>query len=105
MIMFNTYTNGSRTIRATELAYKVIYREQGFMPVDEVKVPGEPVEPDGGSPGEPVEPDGGSPGERVEPDGGSPGEGVEADGAADKSGSGEPDTGEAQVSKRRRKAE
>ena len=26
--MFNTYTNGSRTIRATELAYKVIYREQ-----------------------------------------------------------------------------
>ena len=81
--MFNTYTNGSRTIRATELAYKVIYREQGFMPVDEVKVPGEPVEPDGGSPGE----------------------GVEADGAADKSGSGEPDTGEAQVSKRRRKAE
>ena len=94
MIMFNTYTNGSRTIRATELAYKVIYREQGFMPVDEVKVPGEPVEPDGGSPGEPVE-----------PDGGSPGEGVDADGAADKSGSGEPDTGEAQASKRRRKAE
>ena len=94
MIMFNTYTNGSRTIRATELAYKVIYREQGFMPVDEVKVPGEPVEPDGGSPGEPVE-----------PDGGSPGEGVDADGAADKNGSGEPDTGEAQASKRRRKAE
>ena len=83
MIMFNTYTNGSRTIRATELAYKVIYREQGFMPADEVKVPGEPVEPDGGSPGE----------------------GVDADGAADKSGSGEPDTGEAQASKRRRKAE
>ena len=83
MIMFNTYTNGSRTIRATELAYKVIYREQGFMPVDEVKVPGEPVEPDGGSPGE----------------------GVDADGAADKNGSGEPDTGEAQASKRRRKAE
>ena len=81
--MFNTYTNGSRTIRATELAYKVIYREQGFMPADEVKVPGEPVEPDGGSPGE----------------------GVDADGAADKSGSGEPDTGEAQASKRRRKAE
>ncbi|MGM9560214.1 hypothetical protein [Anaerovibrio slackiae] len=81
--MFNTYTNGSRTIRATELAYKVIYREQGFMPVDEVKVPGEPVEPDGGSPGE----------------------GVDADGAADKNGSGEPDTGEAQASKRRRKAE
>ena len=94
MIMFNTYTNGSRTIRATELAYKVIYREQGFMPVDEVKVPGEPVEPDGGSPGEPVE-----------PDGGSPGEGVDADGASDKNGSGEPDTGEAQASKRRRKAE
>ena len=83
MIMFNTYTNGSRTIRATELAYKVIYREQGFMPADEVKVPGEPVEPDGGSPGE----------------------GVDADGAADKNGSGEPDTGEAQASKRRRKAE
>ena len=81
--MFNTYTNGSRTIRATELAYKVIYREQGFMPVDEVKVPGEPVEPDGGSPVE----------------------GVDADGAADKNGSGEPDTGEAQASKRRRKAE
>ena len=81
--MFNTYTNGSHTIRATELAYKVIYREQGFMPVDEVKVPGEPVEPDGGSPGE----------------------GVDADGAADKNGSGEPDTGEAQASKRRRKAE
>ena len=81
--MFNTYTNGSRTIRATELAYKVIYREQGFMPADEVKVPGEPVEPDGGSPGE----------------------GVDADGAADKNGSGEPDTGEAQASKRRRKAE
>ena len=83
MIMFNTYTNGSRTIRATELAYKVIYREQGFMPVDEVKVPGEPVEPNGGSPSE----------------------GVDADGAADKSGSSEPDTGEAQASKRRRKAE
>ena len=83
MIMFNTYTNGSRTIRATELAYKVIYREQGFMPVDEVKVPGEPVEPNGGSPGE----------------------GVDADGASDKNGSGEPDTGEAQASKRRRKAE
>ncbi|MCI6484296.1 MAG: hypothetical protein MSA24_07995 [Selenomonadaceae bacterium] len=83
MIMFNTYTNGSRTIRATELAYKVIYREQGFMPVDEVKVPGETVEPNGGSPGE----------------------GVDADGAADKNGSGEPDTGEAQASKRRRKAE
>lgn len=81
--MFNTYTNGSRTIRATELAYKVIYREQGFMPVDEVKVPGETVEPNGGSPGE----------------------GVDADGAADKNGSGEPDTGEAQASKRRRKAE
>ena len=81
--MFNTYTNGSRTIRATELAYKVIYREQGFMPVDEVKVPGETVEPNGGSPGE----------------------GVDADGAADKNGSGEPDTGEAKVSKRRRKAE
>lgn len=92
--MFNTYTNGSRTIRATELAYKVIYREQGFMPVDEVKVPGEPVEPNGGSPGE-----------TVEPNGGSPGEGVDADGAADKSGSGEPDTGEAQAVKRRRKAE
>ena len=92
--MFNTYTNGSRTIRATELAYKVIYREQGFMPVDEVKVPGETVEPDGGSPGE-----------TVEPNGGSPGEGVDADGAADKNGSGEPDTGEAQASKRRRKAE
>ena len=89
MIMFNTYTNGSRTIRATELAYKVIYREQGFMPADEVQVPGEPVEP--------VEP--------VEPNGGSPGEGVDADGAADKNGSGEPDTGEAQASKRRRKAE
>ena len=83
MIMFNTYTNGSRTIRATELAYKVIYREQGFMPVDEVKVPGETVEPNGGSPGE----------------------GVDADGAADKSGSGEPDTGEAQTAKRRRKSE
>ncbi|WP_405757605.1 hypothetical protein [Anaerovibrio slackiae] len=83
MIMFNTYTNGSRTIRATELAYKVIYREQGFMPADEVKVPGETVEPNGGSPGE----------------------GVDADGAADKNGSGEPDTGEAQASKRRRKAE
>ena len=83
MIMFNTYTNGSRTIRATELAYKVIYREQGFMPVDEVKVPGETVEPNGGSPGE----------------------GVDADGAADKNGSGEPDTGEAQAAKRRRKAE
>ena len=83
MIMFNIYANGSRTIRATELAYKVIYREQGFMPVDEVKVPGEPVEPNGGSPGE----------------------GVDADGAADKNGSGEPDTGEAQASKRRRKAE
>ena len=81
--MFNIYANGSRTIRATELAYKVIYREQGFMPADEVKVPGEPVEPDGGSPGE----------------------GVDADGAADKNGSGEPDTGEAQASKRRRKAE
>lgn len=81
--MFNTYTNGSRTIRATELAYKVIYREQGFMPADEVKVPGELVEPNGGSPGE----------------------GVDADGAADKSGSGEPDTGEAQTAKRRRKAE
>lgn len=81
--MFNTYTNGSRTIRATELAYKVIYREQGFMPADEVKVPGETVEPNGGSPGE----------------------GVDADGAADKNGSGEPDTGEAQASKRRRKAE
>ena len=92
--MFNTYTNGSRTIRATELAYKVIYREQGFMPVDEVKVPGETVEPNGGSPGE-----------TVEPNGGSPGEGVDADGAADKNGSGEPDTGEAQASKRRRKAE
>ena len=51
MIMFNTYTNGSRTIRATALAYKVIYRQQGFIPADEVKVPGEPVEPDGGSPG------------------------------------------------------
>ena len=83
MIMFNTYTNGSRTIRATELAYKVIYREQGIMPVDEVKIPGGPVEPDGGSPGE----------------------GVDADGAADKSGSGEPDTGEAQTAKRRRNAE
>ena len=83
MIMFNTYTNGSRTIRATELAYKVIYREQGFMPADEVKVPGEPVEPDGGSPGE----------------------GVDADGASDKNGSGEPDTGEAQAAKRRRKSE
>ena len=83
MIMFNTYTNGSRTIRATELAYKVIYREQGFMPVDEVKVPGEPVEPDGGSPGD----------------------GVDAHGAADKNGSGEPDIGEAQAAKRRRKAE
>ena len=81
--MFNTYTNGSRTIRATELAYKVIYREQGFMPADEVKVPGEPVEPNGGSPGE----------------------GGDADGAADKSGSGEPDTGEAQAAKRRRKSE
>ena len=81
--MFNTYTNGSRTIRATELAYKVIYREQGFMPVDEVKVPGETVEPNGGSPGE----------------------GVDADGAADKNGSGEPDTGEAQTAKRRRKSE
>ena len=81
--MFNTYTNGSRTIRATELAYKVIYREQGFMPVDEVKVPGEPVEPDGGSPGE----------------------GVDADGAADDNGSGELDTGEAQTAKRRRKSE
>ena len=92
--MFNTYTNGSHTIRATELAYKVIYREQGFMPVDEVKVPGETVEPNGGSPGE-----------TVEPNGGSPGEGVDADGAADKNGSGEPDTGEAQASKRRRKAE
>lgn len=97
MIMFNTYTNGSRTIRATELAYEVIYREQGFMPADEVQVPGEPVEP--------VEPNGGSPGETVEPNGGSPGEGVDADGAADKNGSGEPDTGEAQASKRRRKAE
>ena len=83
MIMFTTYTNGSRTIRATELAYKVIYREQGFMPVDEVKVPGETVEPNGGSPGE----------------------GVDADGAADKNGSGEPDTGEAQTAKRRRKSE
>lgn len=83
MIMFNTYTNGSRTIRATELAYKVIYREQGFMPVDEVKVPGETVEPNGGSPGE----------------------GVDADGAADKNGSGELDTGEAQTAKRRRKSE
>ena len=83
MIMLNTYTNGSRTIRATELAYKVIYREQGFMPVDEVKVPGETVEPNGGSPGE----------------------GVDADGAADKNGSGEPDTGEAQTAKRRRKSE
>ena len=83
MIMFTTYTNGSRTIRATELAYKVIYREQGFMPADEVKVTDEPVEPNGGSPGE----------------------GVDADGAADKNGSGEPDTGEAQASKRRRKAE
>ena len=92
--MFNTYTNGSRTIRATELAYKVIYREQGFMPVDEVKVPGETVEPNGGSPGE-----------TVEPNGGSPGEGVDADGAADKNGSGEPDTGEAQTAKRRRKSE
>ena len=81
--MFNTYTNGSRTIRATELAYNVIYREQGFMPADEVQVPGETVEPNGGSPGE----------------------GVDADGAADKNGSGEPDTGEAQASKRRRKAE
>lgn len=81
--MFNTYTNGSRTIRATELAYKVIYREQGFMPADEVKVPGEPVEPNGGSPGEEVD----------------------ADGAADKNGSGEPDTGEAQAAKRRRKSE
>ena len=81
--MFNTYTNGSRTIRATELAYKVIYREQGFMPADEVKVPGETVEPNGGSPGE----------------------GVDADGAADKNGSGEPDTGEAQAAKRRRKSE
>lgn len=81
--MFNTYTNGNRTIRATELAYKVIYREQGFMPADEVKLPGEPVEPNGGSPGE----------------------GVDADGAADKNGSDEPDTGEAQASKRRRKAE
>ena len=83
MIMFNTYTNGNRTIRATELAYKVIYREQGFMPVDEVKVPGETVEPNGGSPGE----------------------GVDADGAADKNGSGELDTGEAQTAKRRRKSE
>ena len=83
--MFTTYTNGSRTIRATELAYKVIYREQGFMPVDEVKVPGETVEPNGGSPGEGVDAD--------------------ADGAADKNGSGEPDTGEAQAAKRRRKAE
>ena len=83
MIMLNTYTNGSRTIRATELAYKVIYREQGFMPVDEVKVPGETVEPNGGSPGE----------------------GVDADGAADKNGSGELDTGEAQTAKRRRKSE
>ena len=92
--MFTTYTNGSRTIRATELAYKVIYREQGFMPADEVKVPGEPVEPNDGSPGE-----------TVEPNGGSPGEGVDADGAADKNGSGEPDTGEAQAAKRRRKAE
>ncbi|MDD6598378.1 hypothetical protein [Anaerovibrio sp.] len=92
--MFNTYTNGSRTIMATELAYKVIYREQGFMPADEVKVPGETVEPNGGSPGE-----------TVEPDDDSPGEGVDADGAADKSGSGEPDTGEAQTAKRRRKAE
>lgn len=81
--MFTTYTNGSRTIRATELAYKVIYREQGFMPADEVKVTDETVEPNGGSPGE----------------------GVDADGAADKNGSGEPDTGEAQASKRRRKAE
>ena len=83
--MFTTYTNGSRTIRATELAYKVIYREQGFMPADEVKVTDEPVEPDGGSPGEGVDAD--------------------ADGAADKNGSGEPDTGEAQTAKRRRKSE
>ena len=81
--MFNTYTNGSRTIMATELAYKVIYREQGFMPADEVKVPGEPVEPNEDS---------------------SDGE-ADANGAADKSGSGEPDTGEAQTAKRRRKSE
>ena len=83
MIMFNTYTNGSRTIRATELAYKVIYREQGFMPADEVKVTDEPAGPNEDS---------------------SDGE-ADANGAADKSGSGEPDTGEAQTAKRRRKSE
>ena len=83
MIMFTTYTNGSRTIRATELAYKVIYREQGFMPADEVNVTDEPAGPNEDS---------------------SDGE-ADANGAADKSGSGEPDTGEAQTAKRRRKAE
>ncbi|MGM9581740.1 MAG: hypothetical protein ACI3U2_10980 [Anaerovibrio sp.] len=82
-MLFQTYTNGSRTIRATELAYKVVYREQGFVPADETKAPDEPVEPNGGSPGE----------------------GVDADGAADKNGSNEPDTGEAQTAKRRRKSE
>lgn len=81
--MFTTYTNGSRTIRATELAYKVIYREQGFMTADEVKVTDEPAGPNEDS---------------------SDGE-ADANGAADKSGSGEPDTGEAQAAKRRRKAE
>ncbi|MGM9540604.1 hypothetical protein, partial [Anaerovibrio sp.] len=67
----------------TELAYKVVYREQGFVPADETKAPDEPVEP-------------------IE---GSTGEGVDADGAADKNGSNEPDTGEAQTAKRRRKSE
>lgn len=83
MIMFKPYTNGTRTIRVTELAYNVIYREQGFVPADEIKAPDEPVKPNGGSLGE----------------------GVDAGGAADKNGSYEPDTGEAQTAKRRRKAE
>lgn len=33
--MINKYTNGKRVIYATEKAYNVIYRRQGFKPVTE----------------------------------------------------------------------
>lgn len=47
----NTYIKGDKVIMATEKAYNIIYKEQGFMPQTECEL-GIPQNEDGGGVGE-----------------------------------------------------
>lgn len=87
--MFHLYSNGAKVITATERAYEVLYRGQGFVPVPPAAGTGQRANTGGDTEGNKTDADS------------ETGQEAGTDGST---GGGEPDTGKVKTPKRNRKS-